>query len=184
MTLEIWVLAGALVAIASVALTTVLTGSPPTPTSPAVRRAVLELLPARLPGGEAAPIIELGAGWGGLSLALAKRYPDRAVIGLEISPLPWLVSRLRLVFQPRPNLRLRFGDFRKCELSGNGLVVCYLSANLLAELRGKLEAELPAGALVVSSTFAIPDWQPVDRVTARDLYKSPVYLYEVGGPER
>ncbi len=175
MTLEITVLFVALTAIALVTAWTVLTGSPPTPTSPRVRRAMLACLPSRLPDGV---IYELGAGWGGLSLELARRYPGISVVGIEVSPLPWLAARLRGVIQRRTNLLFRYGDFRKTDVSDAALVVCYLSAGVLADLKPKLEREMPAGALVLSSTFAVPGWRPVDTVTADDLYRSPIYLYE------
>ena len=88
------------------------------------------------------------------------------------------MAKLRGAVAGHANLSVRYGDFRKADLSDAALVVCYLSADLLAELGPKLAGEMPPGALVVSSTFAIPDWQPMDRVTAKDIYKSPVYLYE------
>lgn len=182
MTIEFAALAAGLFAIALVFVHTLLTGSPPTPTSPSVRRAMLRVLPRRLPAkgdGDIGQIFELGAGWGGNALALAKAYPDVPVIALERSPLPWLVARLRLVFQPRPKLSVRLGDFMREPLSEAALVVCYLSGAQMPGLEAKLQAELPPGALVLTHTFALPTWRPADTVIADDLYKSPVYLYEM-----
>lgn len=181
MTFEIVALVAAFGAIALVALSTVLTGSPPTPSSPRVRRTVLGCLPARLPGPPGGAVYELGAGWGGLGRALASRYPDNPVTGYEISPLPWLASRLAGLILRRPNLRLAYGDFRGAALSDAALVVCYLSADALAALRPKLDRELRPGALVVSCTFPVPGWDPLDSVAANDIYRSPVYLYEASG---
>lgn len=178
MTVEISVLILAFAAIALVVAWTLFTGSPPTPTSPRVRATMLSALPARLPEGA---VYDLGAGWGGLTLALARRYPDRSVVGMETSPLPALVAWLRAA--RRRNAAIQFGDFLSADLSGAGLVVCYLSAKGLAELGPKLEAELAPSALVLSSTFAVPGWRPLDTFSAGDLYRSPVYLYEIGGPE-
>jgi len=45
----------------------------------------------------------------------------------------------------------------------------------------KFRNELPAGALVLSNTFALHQWQPLDKVEARDRFHSPVYLYEAPG---
>jgi hypothetical protein len=58
-------------------------------------------------------------------------------------------------------------------------VVCYLSPGGMARLRPKLEAELPAGALVVSNFFAVPGWTPLAVHRADDLEASPVYLYRL-----
>ena len=179
MTIETWVLIFALAAIAAVFAWTLMTGSPPTPTSRAVRRTILATLPARLPGDQAAEVYELGAGWGGLALAMARRYPDRQIIGMELSPLPWLVSLILTALNRPANLTLRRADFLNADLSGASLVVCYLSADVLARLRPQLERQLRPGALIVSNTFAIEGWRPLESHAARDIYKSPVYLYEI-----
>lgn len=176
-------LAAGLGAIALVFAFTLITGSPPTPTSNSVRRAMLRVLPRRLPqlaAAEASTIYELGAGWGGNALALADAYPENPVVAIERSPLPWLVSRLRLVLRPRRNLTFRLGDFMHRPLGDGVLVVCYLSGAQMPPLERKLAAELETGALVLTHTFAMPDWRATDTVHADDLYKSPVYLYEVG----
>ena len=63
------------------------------------------------------------------------------------------------------------------------LVLCYLYPGGMTRLQPKLAAELPADALVISNTFALPDWQPADMERADDLYNSPVYLYVAPGPD-
>ena len=179
MTAEVVALIIALVLIALVVWTSLRSGSPPTPTSPSVRRTMMELLPDRLPGSAEAPIVELGSGWGGVAFALARRYPHHPVIGYEVSALPWAVSRLRLLVQPQANLHFRKSDFMQVDLSGIALSICYLMPDTMSRLRDKLDRELPNGALVLSNTFAIPDWHALDQVNASDLYSSPVYLYEI-----
>ena len=87
MILEIAALIVAFGTIAAVAVWTVVTGSPPTPTSMRVRRAMLAILPPRLPLADRGRIYELGSGWGGLSRALADRFPGQPVVGIELSPL-------------------------------------------------------------------------------------------------
>ena len=37
-------------------------------------------------------IIDLGSGWGNFVIPIAKRTPERQVIGYELSLLPWLIS--------------------------------------------------------------------------------------------
>ncbi len=72
------------------------------------------------------------------------------------------------------------GDFHRAGLGGAGLVVCYLPPPAMEKLKPKLAAELPPGALVLSNTFAIRDWQPEDVRTAPDPHLSQVYLYRAG----
>ncbi len=163
----------ALAAIALIFIYALRTGMPPTPTSPRVRAAMLDMLPDALNG----TIVELGSGWGGLAVALARRFPDCRVVGYELSPLPWLVSRLRLMAAPAPNLRLHRADFRRAPLGDATVVVCYLFPAAMTKLRPKLDAELRPGTLVLSNTFAMPGWQPLATQTADDLYRSTIYLY-------
>jgi hypothetical protein len=171
-----------LAAIALVFGYTLLTGSPPTPTSPRVCRTMMSVLPKRLPHGDGGrEIYELGSGWGGNAITLAATFPDHHVTGIELSPIPWMVARLRLMGRPRANLSFVRGDFLMRDLSGAALVVCYLAGGQMISLRPKLEAELAPGSLILTHTFAMPGWQPVDTVHANDIYRSPVYLYEFSG---
>lgn len=167
----------ALLAIVLVLVGTVRSKVPPMPTSAPVKRVMFSMMPAHING----TVYELGAGWGGLAVALARRYPDRPVIAVEISPLPWLVSRLRARLSGLKNLTVRYGDALKLDLADAGLIVCYLCPDVMAPLQEKLAAELPAGACVVSNTFALSGWQPSTAQHAEDLHRSPVYLYDISG---
>ena len=184
MTLEIIVLALALIFIGLVFIYTLISGSPPTPTSGRVRGVMLRLLPRRLPLSEPKLIYELGSGWSGLAPHLSYCYPNHQVIGIERSPLPWLISRSLAIFRRTENLSLYWGDFMQRDLSDATLVVCYLAGRQMEKLEQKLNAELRAGALVLTHTFAMPNWQPVDMVRADDFYRSPVYLYEMPAEPR
>mgnify|MGYP001970358404 FL=1 len=181
MILEIAALILAFGTIAVVAVWTVATGCPPAPTSPQVRRAMLAILPPHLPGSNRGRIYELGSGWGGLSRALADRFPGRPVVGIELSPLPFLVAWARNMFAPKQNLTLQFGSFLNADISDAALVVCYLSPDVLVKLRLKMERELASDALVLSNTFGIPEWKPAATGATPDIYRSPVYLYERSG---
>ncbi len=176
MTLEIAVLIAVLAAIALVFIPTLTTGASPLPTSAAVRETMMELLPPEIDG----PIYELGAGWGGLALALARRYPLSPVVAFEVSPLPWAFSRLRQFFGGPGNLTFTLGDFHRADLGDAAMVACYLPPPAIDRLKPKLAAELPTGALVLSNTFQIRDWRPVDEKTAADAHLSRVYLYRMG----
>jgi hypothetical protein len=95
--IELTVLILTLVAVASVLVWYLLTGTPPLPSSPAVKRAMLDALPNKLEG----TVYDLGSGWGGMAFALARRYHDCRVIGFEVSPLPWVFSRAYGFFYSR-----------------------------------------------------------------------------------
>ena len=176
MTLEIIALITVLAAIALVFVPTLVTGASPLPTSAAVRDTMIGLLPDDING----PIYELGAGWGGLAVALARRYPSTPVTAFEVSPLPWAFSRLRLLMGGPGNLTFKLGDFHRADLGDAGLVTCYLPPPAIDKLNSKLATELTPGALVLSNTFALRGWRPIDEKTAPDRHLSRVYLYRAG----
>lgn len=152
---------------------TVRTRNSPVPSPPAVRRAVLNMLPQRIDG----VIYELGAGWGGLSLALARRCPDNRVVAYELSPLPWAVARMRAALSGAGNLEIRRRDFMAEGLSDAGALTAYLSPGSMARLRPKLNDELPDGSVLVSSAFPVQGWQPAKVVEASDEHATYVYRY-------
>src|SRR5262249_33298309 len=93
-------LLGALVTAGGYAITRL----PSLPPSPAVLARVLELVD-RVPRRE---VVDFGSGYGTLVLAVARRCPRASVTGYEVSPIPFLISRLRLAFARLPNARIRF----------------------------------------------------------------------------
>ncbi len=162
----------------SIVFFTLKTGISPMPTSAKVRRQLLALVPAELEG----PVLELGAGWGTLAFALADRCPRAQVVAFELSPLPYAFCRLRQRLAPRPNLRLVREDFFAASFAGASAVVCYLFPGAMGRLAPKLRAELPAGACILSHTFALRGWQPLRTIVVGDLYRTPIYLYAAPGP--
>lgn len=162
----------------SIALYTLRTGISPMPTSGKVRRQLLTLVPADLEG----PLLELGSGWGTLAFALADHCPRARVVAFELSPLPYAFSWLRQRLAPRPNLQLVRQDFLRASFSGASAVVCYLYPGAMTRLAPKLDGELAPGALVFSHTFALRGWKPLRTLLVDDLYRTPVYVYQVPAP--
>jgi hypothetical protein len=181
MTFALLCLVSVLAAFALLLVYTIRTGISPVPTTPRVAAEIFESCPPEdlIPAEAGGAVYELGSGWGHLALALARRFPERAVVGYELSPLPWLVSRLLLRVRPRLNLTLRRADFWDADLGDAALVVCYLYPGAMRRLREKFERELPQGALVVSNAFLVPGWRPLETRHAADQYGTPVYLYRM-----
>lgn len=175
---DIAVVAALLGAIILMLLYTALTGISPVPTTPRVARAMMDLSA----GDGDGPIYELGSGWGSLAVAFARRFPGRQVIAYELSPIPWLASRLWQVLFPRHNLTIYRADFYSAPLADAALVVCYLYPGAMAELRSKFDSELGPGTLIVSNSFAMPEWLPATVRRADDQYASPVFLYVMPSP--
>ena len=149
-------------------------GITPVPSSRKARQAILS-------AAEHAPddtIIELGSGWGQLTVALATRYPQRKVIGYEISLVPWLVSLLLKRIYRLDNLSFQKSNFLRTELPQAALLVCYLYPGGMTRLARKLKAK-PTAQMLISNTFALPEHDPEQTIRLNDLYKSPIYVYRL-----
>lgn len=148
-------------------------GISPMPTSRAVLREVLALVPTEQTGD----LHELGAGWGTLAFALARHCPNARVIAWEGSPAPFAFCWLRRALTGAKNVELRFGDFTRADLREASGVFTYLWTGGMQALAPKFDAELQPDAFVVSHTF---EWR--GRVaeasrTATDLYRTRVHRY-------
>lgn len=152
-------------------------GITPAPTLNIGKQGLLGLLDRKKINGN---IYELGSGWGTLAFALAKQYAHCNVIGYENSIVPCLFSKIYHQFQGLRNLKLVRKDFYTTSLNDADLVVCYLYTGAMVKLRTKFESELKKGAIVVSHTFAVPYWKPVEEIVLDDIYHTKVYLYVVG----
>ena len=123
------------------------------------------------------PLIDLGSGWGTLVIAIARKYPNKQVIGYELSWLPWLVSVILKYSLRLDNLTIYRKDFRNAELNTASNLICYLFPGAMIALQEKLANEVVNELTIVSNTFALPSCQPVKVIRLRDFYRSPIYVY-------
>lgn len=163
------------VVVLSIVYSTVRLGISPMPSSAKAYQAMMSLVDDTSDG----LIIDLGSGWGNFVIPLAKRYPQRPIIGYELSLLPWLVSVLLKYSLGLKNLTLYRQDFLKADLAGASVLVCYLYPEAMKKIESKLLLEKPDVGVLISNNFALPGWK-VDRVIQiNDFYKSPIYRYKI-----
>ncbi len=155
----------------SIVVWSIRNGIAPMPTSPKAKLAWLKALPPQVSGS----IYELGSGWGTLILPLAYRYPLATVTGFETSPAPYLFSRMAC--KGAKNVQLLRRNFFHADLSDAGLIICYLYPGAMRRLKDKFEKELKAGTWVISNTFAIPGWEPLQQIEVGDIYRTRIYVY-------
>jgi hypothetical protein len=96
-------------------------------------------------------IVDLGCGWGSLAIALASAFPNANIVGIEISPFPYWVTRLRTL--RRSNVRLSRDDFYHYDLRSADAIVCYLMMKPMPKLATFLDRVLQDGTPVVALTF-------------------------------
>jgi len=154
---------------------TMINGISPMPSSEAVAQEIVDVCKRHKTQGL---ILELGSGWGGLSIRLATKFPDAKVVGYENCPVPYLWSQFVTLVSLRRNVKILLADFYRTDFSDAAMVVCYLCPSAMQKLSEKLQLELRPSSLIVSSTFALPGWQPVEVRTTADTFRSKVYVYK------
>jgi SAM-dependent methyltransferase len=125
------------------------------PSLPSTWRAVDALLPPEAP----LRVIDIGSGLGGFVLSLAKRRPQGSFAGIEIAPLPWLVSRLR-AFCSGSRAQFILGDYTRLDFAEYDVVFAYLSPVAMTALWNKARAEMRPGSLLLSYEFPIEGVAP------------------------
>ena len=159
---------------ASLIITTLRVTIPPMPSSRAVRWLVIAFLKKYHYEGS---IVELGAGWGGLSRKAARALPHLPVTGIEISLLPFVFSWITQKVSGLKNLKHKKSDIFRIPFEPGAAYLCYLSPACMDQLEEQLTREESQGILVVSAVFALPGRIPLEVKEVNDLYRSRVYVY-------
>ncbi len=129
--------------------------------------AVWEAVVRELPQRAGLRVIDIGSGLGGLALHLARARPDAQVTGIELAPLPWLVSRLRARLSGSP-ARLVRGDYARLDFSAYDVVFAYLSPAAMPDLWSKASREMRPGSLLISYEFEIDACPPVKTIVTTE----------------
>ena len=134
-----------------------------------VRAALLALLPDPIPvpDDQRLRFIDLGCGFGGVVLSLARARPDGDFLGVELAPLPALIGWCRGRLSGFPNARLRRESLWNVDIRDADVVYVFLSPVPMPALWDKARREMKEGALLVSNSFVIPG-VPADRVIEID----------------
>ena len=119
------------------------------------RREVWQQVESLLPADEPYSLIDIGSGLGGMLLHLDKVRPMGVHEGVEISPAPWLISRIR-AFTQGARATFRRDDYRQLDLSGYDIVFAFLSPLVMQDLLVKASQEMRPGTLLLSLAFPLP----------------------------
>jgi hypothetical protein len=106
-------------------------------------------------------------------IALAKAFPQADVRGIELSPVPYAVSRLRA--RCLRNVTLHRGNFFRSNLENADAIVSYLMPNAMTRTSKLLDQMLEPGTCVVTNTFGFRDRQAV--AARRGSLRGAVALY-------
>ncbi len=136
--------------------TTFRTQVPFYPSRPDVWRRVA----AYLPQDRHINLIDIGSGLGDLIMYLAGGMPQSRFTGIEIAPLPWLLSRWRARMRGISNAGFELGDYEMLDFAQYDVVFAYLSPAAMESLWQKASREMQPGSMLMSYEFEIPGAEP------------------------
>ncbi|HTX86788.1 MAG TPA: SAM-dependent methyltransferase [Candidatus Nanoarchaeia archaeon] len=128
---------------------------------------------AKIKEGE--KFFDLGAGDGRTLFAAAGAGAISE--GFEISLLPYLITKIKILCSPKKNKpKIFFRDFWKINLSEADVIFVFLMPRIMEKLKEKMEKELKPGARIICYTWPMPGWEPaaVDDIPGR----LKIYLYK------
>jgi len=128
-----------------------LTRVPYYPSTVVVWSEIADLLPSNQPVN----VLEIGSGFGGFCLFIKKQKPDATVVGVELSPIIWLYSRMR---QQALKINCQFlrQDYRRMNFAQQDLIFAFLSPAAMPALYLQAKKQMKTGAILASYCFEIP----------------------------
>lgn len=139
-------------------------------------RAVRARLGELLPQDRSIRFIDLGCGLGTVLAGLKKLRPECEFHGVELAPLPYIVSAMHA---GRLGCEIERRDIMAVNLAGFDVVYAFLSPAPMAELWAKAKREMRPGSLFVSLAFAVPGVEPDDAIDVSDRQRHTLYLWRM-----
>ena len=122
-------------------------------------RPVWDAVAGLLPADRPLKVIDIGSGLGGAVLYLSRVRQDSRFVGIELAPLPWLVSHVRALLTGSRGGFIR-GDYTLLDFAGYDVIFAYLSPAAMTALWSKARAEMRSGTVLLSYEFIIEGVQP------------------------
>ena len=101
---------------------------------------------------------DLGSGTAEMLFYLSKKYNINCV-GIEISPLLFLYSKIKSLFFPK--VKIKYGDFYRYDLSSADVIYVFLHPKIYGKLKDKIDKNTKKGTKIILSCWPFQDWEPV-----------------------
>ncbi len=125
-----------------------------------VRKEVLNKIVSALELKEDSTLYDLGCGDGRVLLEALKSNPNISCIGVEISPFPFMLAKIKKLLNSSKNIYILYGNFYKTNISEASHIFLYLFPEAMDKLLPKFEKELKVGSRVVSCDFEFSKRKP------------------------
>ena len=120
--------------------------------------------------------IDLGCGLGGVIAALKRARPECEFHGVELAPVPYLVSCWRA---RRAGCNVARLDLMAVDLSAFDVVYAFLSPAPMPALWAKAKREMRPGTLFVSLAFPVPNERAHEVIAVSERTRHTLYLWRM-----
>lgn len=169
-----WIFAIPFIALALIHAPALWTRVPYYPTS----RATYPLLLAELPPEQPFVFADIGCGCGDLLVFLKRHRPLGTYVGVEISPVPYVVSKIKSILFGGGAITIRFQDLQRLDLSTFDFVYAFLSPAAMTKVWEKARLEMRPGAVFITNSFEVSA-QPDYTVPVRDAKQSSLFVHRI-----
>jgi len=143
------------------------------PTRPKVIKKIIDEIEI----SENATIVEFGCGAAGFLRAVHRKYPKANLIGVEHSPLPYVIANIQNMLG-RNNIKIIRDNLFNTDVSNADLIYCYLSVGSMQELEKKFKKECKSGAQIISFTFPMHNMQAVNKCSIGNIGEK-IFFYKI-----
>jgi hypothetical protein len=123
------------------------------------KKSLYPILLDLFPKGKSIQFIDVGSGFGGVLLNLAKERKDCHFLGVEFAPFPWLISWFIGKIK-KSSVKFKFCKYETVNFHDFDIVFAYLSPAVMPLLWEKVRVEMRTGSLFLSYEFPVPMLTP------------------------
>jgi hypothetical protein len=143
------------------------------PSRPSVWKQVAKIMPK----DKHLRLIDIGSGLGDMSMYIAKVRPDSQIEGIEIAPLPWLISKIRAKIS-RSKAIFKLGDYHALNFADYDIIFAYLSPAAMLALWQKASQEMRTGSLLISLEFEVLGVNPTIQIAGNN-HSPAIYVWQI-----
>ena len=112
-------------------------------------------------------VYDLGSGDGKLLVLAAKK--GYRVVGYELNPVLWLITKVRL--KKYPNATVKLSSMWRADITKADLVFTFLATKFMPKMERKLQREMKPGSYFASYVFALPNISVTRKTKNTHFYK-------------
>ncbi|PIE85239.1 hypothetical protein CSA08_03215 [Candidatus Gracilibacteria bacterium] len=124
--------------------------------------------------------LEIGCGTAKVSLFLSNKYPESRIIGIELSPFLYIISKIKAYLKGNKNLKILYGNALKLNFSDYDKIYMFgIEKSLENIIKPKLELELKKGAFFYSYCFKMKGWKGKEEQIKKSKGNISIYKYSL-----